>query len=779
MTKAAIENYNGSPAIMIDGVPHPPMMMTMYMNDREYIRALGEAGIRLFFLMENTDWLQPVTSFMEDEYGEPYPILSGMEQFIQDATTLLEEIPDAYIFVRIGLHPPAEWVNDHMDQVVQYSDGSHMPVHLCSEVHKEHLPGAYSLSSQKWREDAGRVLMDFCERAEKLPFADRIVGYFLAAGGTSEWYYLNDLQYKNLYADFSPAFVQEYTKILKEKYGTVEALRKAWKDPNAEFEKPYIPDLKDREYVYIYKKIRNSMQHEEHKEYVNVGEELDINPQKEGNIGMFLNADAKPAVAEFYHAWHRGTANSIIYFAKLLKERNKDKLVGAFYGSYGATDHYNTSTAEAVLPILDCGYVDFLTAPGVYNNREPGGYVAQREMQDSIRLRNRIFITEEDSRTHLVEDFYRSLMEYYDIQDSVDILKRDYARNICEDTYAYWFDQAFRKRYYKHEEIYKLFKQQQEISDLAFSFDRTKKNEIALIYDQESLHYICEKVNQTMLDHYRTTDLGRIGAPVDYYFHDDMANDKMPDYKMYVMLNTFVLSEAERDAIHRKAAKNGATVVWLYAPGFIDTEKDRRMDNSYIEGLTGFKVGRMDNTMSTKFRLCSEHPAVRYGDKYRKYGFIDRDIESNIWIGSAERMVPIANPYFYLKEENDMEVLGRYCNDKRAAFGLKKYKGFTSVYCTAHILRSELLASLAEYSGCHLFVHGDDCVYANENFVTVHAKDSGKRKIYFKRPCNPYELYEKKYYGTNVTEIKVDMLLGETKMFCVADAVALDGIKGE
>lgn len=46
-----------------------------------------------------------------------------------------------------------------------------------------------------------------------------------------------------------------------------------------------------------------------------------------------------------------------------------------------------------------------LAAPGIYNNREPGGCVAQREMQDSFRLRGQMFVAEEDSRTHLEDSF--------------------------------------------------------------------------------------------------------------------------------------------------------------------------------------------------------------------------------------------------------------------------------------------------------------------------------------------------------------------------------------
>ncbi|GHV28759.1 hypothetical protein AGMMS4952_13270 [Spirochaetia bacterium] len=759
MTYAKIENYRGAPAVMINGKAYPPMAMTARIKKPGYIKALGESGLRIFFLMANTSWLRPGIKGLEP---------SGLEAFCKNAEDLLREVPDAWIIVRIGLHPPVDWMMNHREELMTYNDGSQQESILASEVHEDRIPGMYSFASELWRADAAAALTEFCDAVDKRAFADRVIGYFLAAGGTSEWYPVNSIHEwdSGRYGDFSPPFLREYSRILREKYGTVENLRAAWNDPNADFEKPPIPNLKERRYINIDEKILDALHYMESAERI-IGKELDHNPSSEYNLGVLLNADRYNFVADFFYAWHRATANAIIHFAKILKQRYEGKLVGAFYGSYGCTDFYNASTAGATLAIMDSGYCDFLAAPGVYNNREPGGYVAQREMQDSFRLRNQFFVVEEDSRTHLENDFYRDAMGLYTITDSIDTLKRDFARNICEDIFAWWFDQHAESGRYMHPDIYALFKRQQEIAELAYSLNRTKKNEIALIYDQESIFYASTQTDCLMLDYYRTSDLQRIGAPVDYYFHDDMSRGDMPDYKLYIMLNLFCLTRTERKAIHRKAARNGAVVLWLYAPGFIDPGKEKKMDNAYIESLTGFKTGRIDDTCSPRFKITGSHPALRYGDSCRRYGYIDRDVHSNVWL-TPINLSPYANPFFYIEEDGEAEILGRYCINDKPAYAIKPYKGFTSVYCAAQILRSDLIQSLAEYAGCHLFSHNDDCIYANENFVTVHAKDSGERRISFKKPVSPWEVYQRRSYGSNITEITLDMRLGETLMFCLA-----------
>ena len=63
--------------------------------------------------------------------------------------------------------------------------------------------------------------------------------------------------------------------------------------------------------------------------------------------------------------------------------------------------------------------------------------------------------------------------------------------------------------------------------------------------------------------------------------------------------------------------------------------------------------------------------------------------------------------------------------------------------------------------------------------MTVHAKETGPRTLYFKRPCSPYELYQRRYYGHNVTQITVEMKKGQTLMFCLADVDPEGGTEGE
>ncbi len=759
MAKAWIEKYNGEPAVMINGEAFPPMMATITSEHDDFYKRLNATGIKIFYITVSMRWNNP------KGYDELYKAngLDGVEETYYRLEQVLKAVPDAYIILRLNVSPNRLWMNAHPEEQLLYNDGKHYPALCTSASLKEKCEGMVSFASEKWREEGADAIREYYNEISKHPLFDRVIGYFLCAGGTSEWYYPDDIRLQNdnmgLYADFSEPFRKSFEGFLRKKYGTVEKLRHAWNRPDATFENPIIPDLDARSHIYKkHQYIADS--------FMNYA---DMSKVKIDN-GVFLDANRDLHALDFFLAQSNATAETIVGFAKVLKDLNPKLMVGAFYGAFGCQDYYGCGCISAVPTISNSGYLDFLATPNVYNNREPGGVAAQREMQDSLRLHNMILISEDDTRTHRSNATSHALsMHLYDVEDSLKILKRDFGRNICEDIQGWWFDMGGGgnwQDWYDEPEILNLFAEQQEIAKFAYSLDRTKKNEIAIFYDNESVHLVSDYTDKLVLDFFRTSDIHRIGAPVDYYFHDDISNPNMPDYKLYIMLNCYCLTDKEREDIIAKARKNNATILWMYAPGYVNTDADRVMDIKNIEKTVGMNIGEYEGTIFPNFRVDSaSHKSVEMAKLDKEYGFIDRNVHSNIWMRQTEIELPFVNPGFYIKEDDGVEVLGRYCADKKPAYALKKMDGYISAYCTTQVIRNDLIASLAKYSGCHIFTDSEDILFANENFVCIHASYTGKRRIYFKKLCTPYEVYEKKNYGENVEYVDLDLKLGETKMF--------------
>ena len=762
---ARVERYHGEPAVMVDGKAYPPMSMLVHdawhpksdADQRAYWQRLADAGMRVFYVTCTTAWHRPKNK----EKGWP----DGTDVAIRDVRRLLDAVPDAWVMLRLNVSPSAEWVEAHPEEMVTYDDGSHRKT-VCTTISGKPISGMLSLCSGKWREEGAHALEDFFRRLDASDVSRRVIGTFLCAGGTSEWYYpIAMTTPEGRYCDFSEPFRREYERFLRAKYGTVAALRKAWRRPDATFEKPLVPTPDEQAFVTkADSKILNALHSWESAGRSLGGNSGDIN--KDAHLGVFLNMDGFAHVKDFYDAWHEGTANTVIHFARTLKRISPNRLTGAFYGALGCTGYFTLSTATGTQRILDSGVVDFLAAPGTYNNREPGGIVAQREMQDSFRLRNLIYICEDDSRTHLCKPWMqRDAMALYTAADSVNTLKRDFARNICEGVNGWWFDMG--NGWYDDPAILALFRRQREVADLAYSLDRTKRNEIAVVCDASAIHLVSEATSKLVLDYWRTSDLGRIGAVVDWYFHSDMADSRMPDYKLYIMCNAYCLTDSERRAIYDKARRNGAAVLWMYASGFVDEQGKAVMSAENVAATVGMKVGYIDHTVFPHFRIDpSASHLLKGASATKRYGVIDADVHSNIWMGRPLVPPPYLNPAFYV-DDPSATVLGRYCSDGKVALAMKDVDGIRSVYCATQVMQYDLLAAIAELAGCHIYTRGGDVVYANENFFGIHAKDDGRRTIRFKRRCSPYEVYEKRFYGRGVERIDVDMTLGQTLMWRV------------
>lgn len=753
---------NNQQMLEIDGKIYPPEFINPITYPPQAIKAWGEAGLKVVTVECNTRERE------EETYARPF----GVRETKERIDLLFDCIPDAWVILRVNLSPNKSWVNSHPEELVRFADGSTGPVYNVL-VGTGEMAGHYSLCSKAWMEDESRTLEAFLKGLEETsPHFQRVIGVFLGGGGTWEWYYLPPLVKDGMYTGYCEPFRAYYEQFLREKYSTIENLRRAWHREDASFEKPLIPTAEERKIINdAYRELRFFRTNWNSNKKV-IGLKLEENPVRETTLGLFLNAEDYAYVADFYRAWHDGVANTINHFARTVKKLYPNFICGVFYSNIACTDYYTAGHMAGVFRLFAEGLIDYMVAPGTYNNREPGGHMVSRLIHDSMTVRGVATINENDTRTHRTVDYRRSFNGVYTPEDTVRIMKRDFGRDVCDCVNGYWYDLTWDESWFDDPQIIDLFRRQQEITAASFAANPGKHHEAAVLVDIESTHHVARQLSQQVLDYYRSTDLLRAGVPMDFYYHDDVVLTNMPDYKLYIVLNGYCLSDKERDAIHRKAARNNAVVLWLYAPGYINYDREQRMSPANIAQTVGMAVDQENRTLTADFRADPSHPAMAHASARRCYGRIDRDIHSNVWYEADMELLSYVNPVFTIRETEGVEVLGRYCMDGRPAMAYTDYRGFRSVYCALPVVRSEILASLAEWAGCHLYSYGDDVLYANDHFVVVHAKDDGKRTIRFPRPCSPFEVYEKSFYGRDITELTVDLELGDTKMWCINDDVS-------
>jgi len=751
--RAEVRPHNGSPALWVDGKPIPPMTHQGHYTNHQtrpgHMKALGESGIQVYVILCSLDWFRP----------------GSFDGLRQQADFVLDNVPEACLILRVGLDPPAQWLKEHPEEVVLWNNGKPMkPLPRFVPEEYRSIGRYYSLASARWREDGGRALLEFIDQVEGEDFGRRVIGYFLGAGGTGEWYYPmgGSPTTDDLYMGNSPAFKSDFTRILKETYGTLDKLRASWNDSQATFDNPRIPNLDDRHFSRVDGRYFSSVIDDILSTYLDNPEEHITPPRHASSIGSFLNPDTHQFVADYYMAWNYATADSIIHFAHLIKDRTQNtKITGA---SYGESD-----TCSGVLRILNSGYVDLLGRPGSYQERQPGGVTAHHVMQDSFRLCNRMFIGEEDTRTHLSDEWNRNFTFMRTLEDSLAVMKRDFGRNLSEDLQAWWFDMST-GGWYDHPEIISLIKRQQELAERAYQLDRRTGAEITFLYDEQSTWYTSQRTMSDLCCTLRGLEIHRIGAPVAYHFHDDLSLENMPEYKLYVFLNTFALSDQERQAIDQRVKSTGKTALWVYTPGIINPDREPRFSLDYISELTGMRVGCQDKTVRPVCRIVDDGDGILAGvETDRDYGYFDREVfpyyrKETAFRAPEPAQSSLLYPCIYGDDPQSI-IMARFRANALPALIVRDFGSWRSIHACFKAIRANLLRAMARYAGCHIYSESDDILYANQHFVTFHASTSGEKTIKLPKVSNPFEVYERKFYGNNTRQIQFTLEKGETKTF--------------
>ncbi len=759
---AQVKDCNGHPALYINDKPFSSSIAMISTRTRsseepiifnkEYFKNLGKSGVKIFLLSCNTPWA-----------GEDY-----FELFDQEVRMLLEVVPDAYIIARFALHPSKEWFEQNPDECIMYEDGTKVPFHIWTESKEYDVPGFYSLCSSKWREDAADMLCIAWQKVLSMPYGDRIIGCMPTAGKTSEWLYPHVLlnHEKKAALDHSKAFKREFSDYLRQVYKTDENLKKHWNMPEATIDDPIIPTY---DQYYFADKVDNESAIFASSPLSNAPSPASVGNGT--NFGAFIDFDKHQAVYDFLRTWHLGTAKSEIYFAKRIKEITPDRIVGFCYGSQGNVHQIFSSSNGGTRLILDCPYIDFIENPSVYQNRQPGGCVGQRVVLESFALHNKLYICQDDTRTCAENSFYRDKFGIYDMTDTIEVLKREFGKVISEDMGQWWFDQLVGGKRFNYPEVFDLFTKQEKIRETAMQLDRKKKNDVALIFSEETFQAVSYQTIQDSVARLRNYEIPRIGTGVDQYYHNDMANPDMPSYKLYVFVNTYILTEEEKEVIHNKLRKDNAIALWLYAPGFVNPKADKKMSTAAMKELTGFNLEMINEYSDPTFRFDGEkHPITDAFDCREFYGRFTDVVKNNLVIHRGNINYDTLHfdsylyPMFYVNDEN-ATTLGHFANGGQVALSMKKYKGFTSIYYAPKYIRHDVLREFARYAGAHIWCESEDVTYPGKNYITLHASSGGEKTLHFPKPMTATEVYEDKCYGENVTQITFKLHKGETKTF--------------
>ena len=667
-TIAKIAPYKGVPTLFINGVPQSGMTDAAFLPSVEKFSSFTWAGINLYSIC--SDPLAGHPGVSEDTWKEDksfdYSELDARVKMILDAN------PKAWIFPRLDLYAPAWWGKDNPEETIiaEKPDGTRYEFSHC-----KYRP-APSWASLKWREDTANGLRSLIRHVEASSYADRFIGYHLTSGTTQEWMMWGSNE--NEWTDYSKPNQLLFRKWLQCKYGTVEAFQKAWRNGKVTFETAEIPNYAQRE-------------------------------NKED--GDFRSLATEQPCVDFYeyHSWH--VADTIKYFAKVVKEATQHrKIVGFFYGyvlQLNNSQRLQNSGHLALQDLLDCADIDFLASPTSYAFRQLGGQGTSHFMSltDSIKLHNKLWFNEDDIRTSIMDLPVGLYGRAPDVDGDVIQQNKELANVLTNGVANWWFDVGNIRHHYPV--LIDAIKNLVDIAEVCKELDRSTVPQIAFVVDEHSLNYI--KVGNQLGNHQVLSilpELNRGGATVGYYLPSDLP--KLRQHKLIVMACSFA-PNAEQVRALEELKSDGRTIVFFNGAGaFMNGD----FSPYSISQFTSIDVHQHDEPLRSRL--------FTFGNTS---GFCDG-------LAGHKAGNEAFNPQTVLIPSDSATVTLASFEDGRSAIVAKSFPGWTAIYCVSPFISAHAWRNLAAVSGTHRYIDTEDVIYANRSMVSVVAQQAGKRTIH-------------------------------------------------
>jgi hypothetical protein len=735
MTQTTIRNHKGIPTVFLDGDPRPPIIA--YVGP-DYVDTFVNADVELYtFTVPGRWWVAP------DEYD-----FSKVDAFIQ---AYVERIPGRYFMPRIylGRQGFPWWGGRHPDEmiVVRDQESGEICDPLASDPKVVHYLGhevrlddinLHSFHSETWRREAGQAVSALIAHCEAAPYADQIWAWHLADGLFQEWFHWSEYAFGCL-ADYSPAAQAGFRRWVRVNYDDdLDALSEAWGRPMT-WEEVSVPLP---------------------------------SVWKEPGHGEFYDPIEDRPVIDYMQCISDATVDSIAAICESVKGAlPAPKATCVFYGyQFSDMPRPQLNGHYALRRLLQSSAVDMIASPHAYSNRGEGGYHAPQSMADTIRRAGKLHIDEIDCKTVWTPDsvtWKRHISQPESVAGTIEMMKKDAGYQLASGTAQWWMDLT-NQGWFDAPEAVEPIRKLRSLEARLQERQRHHFGEIAFVVSQRAMMFQAprEGLHNAALLMFRNWHLSRMGAPFETMLLDDIACCNVPAYKLYIMANAFYLSTDERAMIDRVIKRNGATALWIYAPGYLN---DRTASVEAMQTLTGIKMKREDVKGELNVALTDfEHPITRGLPKGYAYGTgIDREQYEQ---PPRIEYVPDTRvrPHFYA-DDPKAQVLGVTQPGDRPGLVLKSIGDYRAIYSAAPLLPWQLMRNIARHAGVHIYDDEGDMIWGNNAFLSIYAQHEGQRTIRFPYPVTVSDAYEGHVLGEAITSLDLQMARWESKLLTLEE----------
>jgi hypothetical protein len=703
----------------------------------DHIDRFKQAGVGLFTaLFPVRWWIGP------DRYD--------FDEFDSRVSMYAQAIPQGFLMPRIDFAPagypwwgelnPQEAVvlrNIETGEIMDPSEPDpRAEEHLHHRVHLKGL-NLHSFHSLKWRRDAGQAIAALIRHAESQGYAERIWGWHICDGWPQEWFHWGEYLLRGL-EDYSPVAQADFQRWLRGTYrNDADRLRLAW-GRSIRFEEVQVPEPGER--------VRRTH-------------------------GEFYDPTLDRPTIDYTQCLSDSVADSIIAVCQAAKDAMQEaKVVCAFYGyPFCHLPRPQLIGHNALARLLDSPAVDLLASPHSYDHRGYGGYHSPQGMADSARRANKMHFDEVDCKT-----VWTPKVRWKDhisvpvgTRETLEMMKKDAAYQLASASGMWWCD-LLNQGWYDQEECVELIRRLEAVEARLLEMRRSDFGQVALVVSERSQIFQGQKdgLIDASREMFRNWFLSRMGAPFEQLLLSDLARPGLPRYKLYIMADAYYLSAGDRHLLRRSVERDGSTVLWVYAPGYLD---DRTASLANMESITGIRFGQRDIRGELNVSLTrTDHPVAAGLPPGTRYGTgVERELfrqPPRIQFLADTRVGPA-----FFADDPRATVVGLAESTGKPGLVVKDMGAWRSIYSAAPVFSWRLLQNIARWAGVHLYSDLGDMVWGNDSFLAIYSQSDGLHTIHFPRPVDVEEGYEGRKLAARAIRLELKMKKWETHLLLIHD----------
>ncbi len=705
-----VRTIDGQPTLLISGKPTPPMLhlMCFWRPFASYNGDFGRADMHIHVCpIVFSPYLADGTHIWQGK-GE-----YDFEKADEVLMYALKADPDGYLvpdIVLLGAYPG--WGDEHPGEVCQDIDGNRA---IGKSVHNTRYGSSLaegefwcpSLYSQVFRDDGAQLINDYIAHLKQTPLWKAVVGFTITGGDDGQFsaYRRSGPQHE---PDYSPAAQRDFSRLLRERYGDDATLREAWNDADVTFDTVALPSPEER--------------------------------RAAGST--FRDPTTDTRIADYARFLSEGTCDTVRALAGAAKDAaGKPVFTTTYWGAHvmgSSLNHFGSRR------LMNTPEIDIIHAPAGYGPwRLLGQSGSNHTTPGSLRLHDKICLQELDLRTFTRgyrDEAWRNFIAWAgDLDEFVAINRREMGLMMAWGMGCWYYDMS--GGWFHDEGIMK------DIADINAGYREGLGNvadwhpDVAVFADEESSHWVAEGMRQVIFSSLNTqrAALNTSGVPYDRYITDDLTHPDMGDYKVYVFLNAYRLTDEEVAAIN-SLKRDGKTLVFMYAPGFISGS---RLSIERASDLVGMQLAWSPEATTLQ---CEAAP-------------LDHPL--------GEGLLPIQGgssraARFWVDDPAAM-VVGRYTDEGQVGIAARDFGAWRSVYVAIPGgLSPELLNNIARWSGAYVASTPGDAIYTNGRLLSIHGIMGGQKEIALPHRATVTDELTGEVLANDATSLEVDVPLQRT-----------------